>query len=545
MFLIEPLLSRSLESNIVNAVRILVKHLKVKVSTTSIKKKLLEHPDYPSLLSVSDSLASWKIPSLSFKAKRSQLNNFSTPFLVQIKEKNGTYFSVVSAMDDTKITLSDSMYNRHYEIGWDDFLVKWTNIVTVVESSVDSYDDKYLENRKSEKLRNISYYSGLGIIFTCFLFTTVLGIHNFGISALTGIGILITKLVGVYIGALLLWYEIDKNNLTIQKVCRAGKRKNCSAVLQSPVSKLFGIISWSELGFVYFLGGFLFLLSEVLSPSAISLSLLFSLLSFPYVVFSVIYQWKVVRQWCVLCLAVQFILFIDMIIGLFSGAYTYELISNISFILILKAVGFYVGLLISWVLLKPVFINSRESIKNKIELTKLRHNMQIYEAQLVKQRMVINDSNDLGFIFGNTNATHKLIKVCNPYCAPCANIHPEIHQLMEAIPELAVQIIFTASSKDDDSRSKPVKHFYAILEQYGPVYFEKSLDDWYMSKNKDYDSFAEKYPVEIPLNKYDSKLDEMSKWCKINNISYTPTIYINGYELPDMYSVGDLRYFIA
>jgi uncharacterized membrane protein len=527
-----------------NAVRILVQHLRVKISTTSIKNKLVEHPDYPSLLSISDSLASWKIASMSFKAEREHLSNLSTPFLVQITDKNETFFSVVSAVNDKRLIISDSIYNKHYEIGWDEFMSKWTNIVTVVESSEDSHDERYLANRKTERLRNIFYYAGLILVFAITSYVSFLSIQNLGSSAWAGIGLLVSKLFGVYIGALLLWYEIDKNNLTVQKVCKAGKNKNCTAVLQSSVSKIFGIISWSEIGFIYFLGGYLFLSSELLSPSAISLSLFFGLLALPYVVFSLIYQWRVVKQWCVLCLAVQGVLFADVVIGLSSGSYTFELINGVSLLLLIKAFVFYIGLFILWFLIKPLFISSKESLKNKVDFTKLKHNVQIFQAQIEKQRKVINDNNDLGFRFGNSNASHKLIKVCNPFCGPCASTHPEIHQLLEVMPELELQIIFTATSKEDDIKSKPVKHFYAILEQYGPVVLDKAVNDWYMAKEKNYVEFSEKYPVNIPLEKYNAKLDEMIEWCTANKITYTPTLYIDGYELPDMYSVSDLKYLL-
>ena len=114
----------------------------------------------------------------------------------------------------------------------------------------------------------------------------------------------------------------------------------------------------------------------------------------------------------------------------------------------------------------------------------------IFESQLLRQKGIINDNNLLGFVFGNPNATHKLIKVCNPFCGPCASTHLEIHQLLESMPDLQVQIIFTATSEGDDPRALPVKHFYAIEEEYGHDILDKALNDWYLSNEKDYNSFS-------------------------------------------------------
>jgi len=46
------------------------------------------------------------------------------------------------------------------------------------------------------------------------------------------------------------------------------------------------------------------------------------------------------------------------------------------------------------------------------------------------------------------------------------------------------------------------------------------------------------------LLKQDHKLKAMSTWCKDMDIAATPTYFLNGYQLPDAYSVEDLEYFL-
>ena len=41
-----------------------------------------------------------------------------------------------------------------------------------------------------------------------------------------------------------------------------------------------------------------------------------------------------------------------------------------------------------------------------------------------------------------------------------------------------------------------------------------------------------------------SKIDVMDTWCKATGIAYTPTIFLNGYELPNTYSIEDIEYFL-
>ena len=46
------------------------------------------------------------------------------------------------------------------------------------------------------------------------------------------------------------------------------------------------------------------------------------------------------------------------------------------------------------------------------------------------------------------------------------------------------------------------------------------------------------------LLQQNNKIENMDKWCKATGISFTPTIFINGYQLPDAYSIEDLQYFL-
>lgn len=42
------------------------------------------------------------------------------------------------------------------------------------------------------------------------------------------------------------------------------------------------------------------------------------------------------------------------------------------------------------------------------------------------------------------------------------------------------------------------------------------------------------------LQEQDTKIDAMHDWCKAEQITHTPTLFINGYQLPQEYSIEDL-----
>src|SRR5699024_12035574 len=113
------------------------------------------------------------------------------------------------------------------------------------------------------------------------------------------------SLIGMVVTGGLLWYEVDHQNPVLKKICTSGRNTNCGNVLQSKAAKLGGIISWSEIGFIYFSGGFLSLLLSGMSSDVMFLLGWLNVLAAPYVLFSIYYQWRIAREWCVLCLTVQ------------------------------------------------------------------------------------------------------------------------------------------------------------------------------------------------------------------------------------------------
>ena len=107
--------------------------------------------------------------------------------------------------------------------------------------------------------------------------------------------------------------------------------------------------------------------------------------------------------------------------------------------------------------------------------------------------------------------------------------------------KINLQILFTATTENFDRSGKPVRHLLALDEKYKDrKQIEKALGDWYLAKEKDYDSFAKKYPMNGELVTQTHKLEAMSDWCKKENIRHTPTIFVNGHELPSEYDVKDL-----
>ena len=68
--------------------------MKIPVSKTYIKKQLLSHPDYPSLLSITDTLTELRIENTAVQIQKDQLHEIPTPFIAHLEDGFGEFVTI-------------------------------------------------------------------------------------------------------------------------------------------------------------------------------------------------------------------------------------------------------------------------------------------------------------------------------------------------------------------------------------------------------------------------------------------------------------------
>ena len=71
------------------------------------------------------------------------------------------------------------------------------------------------------------------------------------------------------------------------------------------------------------------------------------------------------------------------------------------------------------------------------------------------------------------------------------------------------------------------------------------MDDWYLAEKKDYVVFANKYPMNRELKLQSDKIKPMRELCDKIEIAFTQTFFVKDYQLSEIYSVTDLKYFLS
>lgn len=518
--------------------------LGIKVPTAAIDTTLENHPEWPSLLCVSDALHGWKIPHAAAKDESLQPEQIPTPFLA-VTHHPERPFAIVTKVAENEVEVFQENYKRAISVKKDAFFQQWTGVYMLAEPTGDSgLQAGQTDYKKTQDQKTITVIAAIAIL-ALLGFCFVPHVWN-APSLATQIGaaiLFVLYIAGIGISSLLLWHEIDKGNPLLQKVCTGIAKTNCNAILNSKASKLLPWLSWSEVGFFYFAGGTLLLAMSGNAPWAIEYLAVISISALVYPVFSIYYQWRVAKQWCALCLAIQAILLLQFVAALVLVFPTDFSFVNIGAFLPLTIAYGMPALL--WYTMKPLLQRLYTAKQERRAYHRLKFNPDVFDALLKKQKAMQTSTNGMGIQLGAVDAPNMLVKVCNPYCGPCIQAHPKIEKLLEENENINVKIIFMAPDYPGELVHKTISHILAttkIVKDSQKI--NQVLDDWYLAEKKDYNVFAEKYPLNGEIEKTSTLVSDMNLWCINNNIDYTPTIFFNGHELPKEYDIEDVQYFL-
>jgi uncharacterized membrane protein len=528
--------------------------LKVDISNTTLAIEIENHPDYPSLLSISDVLKQIGIDNIGLRIDTKRFSEMPVPLIAQIKGKQtgDDFFTVVREVKETRVDFFDPESHKWKAIPKDLFLERSSGVVLLAEVSAGAGEKDYKIKVKQERQKKTGAFLAAFAIPALVVLSGVIALAQ-DRNVIFPFLFALLAVCGSIIGGLLLLYELDQHNPILQQICSSGKKVNCSSVLQSKASKVMGL-SWSVIGFTYFTGMLLLLLSEEMtSPRVLFVLAWLNTATLPYILFSVYYQWRIAKNWCILCLCVLFTLGMQFLVVATQNWYGSISPDMLNLTLAMKILVCFAFPLLAVKLIMPALEGAKEGKYFRTELQRLKNDKLVLGALLKKQKQVIADPRGLGITIGNPEAPYKIIKVCNPYCGPCGRAHKVIEEFVEHNPNLQVQIIFTATTSDLDHKKPPVKHLLAIAQRKDPAMTRKALDDWYLAPEKDYGAFAARYPMNGELQQQEARIAGMFAWCRAMKIESTPTFFISSagedsafsrfHQLPPAYSIADLRYF--
>ena len=286
--------------------------LNVKYTESFSNRYYNEHPHKYNLFGISKMLDNYGIENAGTKIenKTSDLFNIQTPFIAH----TSTDFVLVYRV--SKESIKYRWNGKDISITPSVFISLWSGIILLVESSPKSIEPNYNENRRKELLSNIQYF--LLLLISGFLFTLIF-INNHSFFSLEVITSFFINIIGVFFGILLVKKQFAIQSRYSDKICSMFKQADCNNILESKASKLWGIFSWSEIGLSYFISNILIFL---ILPAYINYYAIINIFILPYSFWSIWYQKYKAKQWCVLCLVIQILLWAIFFTNLFFNDIT-------------------------------------------------------------------------------------------------------------------------------------------------------------------------------------------------------------------------------
>ncbi|QDW24354.1 hypothetical protein FFJ24_005750 [Pedobacter sp. KBS0701] len=519
------------QSNSETVLSSLLKRLKVNVTPSTSKECLNKHPNFPSLLAISDCLNEWGINNEAYQVDKTSYaaDILPIPFIAHLPVNKGR-FILISKIENGYIHYTDEK-NKHSRFEEQEFLKLWDGVILSAEVQTESGENKYKQVLLQNTLRRLLFPVATIVFFI--LLGSIMSSQELNWLHLL---LIFIKLGGVAVSVLLLIHSINANNPLVQNLCGLAGKNDCNTILKSKASKITDWLSWSEVGFFYFAGTLLLIIT--VSSSLVILAWL-NLLALPYTVYSFSYQFRN-RNWCTLCCMVQILLITEALCFAISPIKYFDF--SIEDLMLTNVFLCFALPIIIWAFLKPFFLQAAQVLPLKQQLKKFKFNSDLFKQALKNQPRYAVDNDLMPIVLGNPDAETIITMVSNPYCGPCGNAHQTLSEWMKTRKDLQFKFLFTTADDDDDARTQVARHATALSQLRDKSIVENALEDWYHPSTK-YEDWILKYPVDLNKTVEDATARQ-KKWCELAEIEFTPTILINGFKLPDPYRLEDIKYLI-
>lgn len=520
--------SLNMKSPLAHLVSRVLKKNKIHFNKEELDFQIQSHPSYPSLHSITGVLDHFNIESVAAQVpvESETLHQLPKCFIAQITSNQSTV--LVSVEQNQQIHTIDGNGRRDV-FSEDQFLEVFTGVIIAIEKS----EKNEVIHDKEKRFSTMNILFGLIILFFAlllFLFKT----------SPASISYIILTLLGTIISISILKQEYGVSTFIGDTFCTEGDEKNdCDAVLSSKGAVIFRDYKLSDISLLYFSGILIITFVSIIIRSEPTFPYILSLLALPITLYSIYYQYRVVKKWCLLSLGVVSVLWGQALIAFLVGGYFHQLVKDN----LVMSLLFFSMVLLAWRLIKPVILDSIALRDEKITFLKFKKNYTLFESLLSKSKQLDTKIENIKeIVLGNQSSELELLMVTNPLCGYCKPIHKSIHNILEkygGIIKIRIRFNVNTDSKKGEAASiaSRILELYELKDDY-----IEAMDDIYGQTSPE--RWLKKWGNTIDVDSYMTILEEQKNWCINNQINFTPEILINGKAYPKEYNREDIVFFI-
>ncbi len=477
------------------------------------------HPNYPSLYAITDTFNLLSIENFALKIPKEQIEELPKEFLA-IYDNH----LVLVNKTDSKISIENEKLKKK-QLSYSDFLASWNGIIIAIEPNIKitSLTNKKIASWLLYTLPFIALIS-LSIYYNEYNFKTL--------------SYLLISLTGFIISVFILQEKFGIKNEITTKFCNINPNASCNSVITSKNSKINQYFNFTDLPLLFFSISFL---SILIQPKQSSLLVCFiSLCSIPIILYSLWLQKFQLKKWCVLCVAVSFLIVTQSIVFVFTTS-SFNNIFQINLYIIL-----FLTIIVTsfWSFLKPI-LDKKYNLKTaNTELNKFKRDFSLFQF-LSKNIDEYDDFEKLkGISFGNENASTQLTLILSPSCGHCHTAFKNGYELFQTFPEKThLNILFNINPDNKENPSRVIVESLLSLNEQNPQQAQEAIIDWHINQIG-LEKWKKKWFIGVLSMSVNHKIEEQYNWCLKNEFNYTPIKIINGKQFPEKYEINELKYFM-
>ena len=479
----------------------------------------LSHPNYPSLFAITDSLDVLSIENLAIKVPKEQFIDLPESFLALY---NG---NIVLTKKTNKSVIIENDTEKQQKLTFNEFLSGWEEVIIAIEPNVNPILKKEMTNTKWGFF--ILPFIALVLVSTTFM--------NYNLNSIV---LLSTSIIGFILSVFIVQEKFGIKTELTSKLCNINPNVSCDSVIKSEKSEINKWIGFSDLPLLFFS---ISILSILIQPEFSNKIVAFiSLLAVPAIAYSIWLQKFEIKKWCVLCLAVSFVIVLQSVVFTLGNE------TGFNYVITDFRIFIFSTILLSsiWFSLKPIIQNKIKFEKEANELMRFKRNFDVFQF-LSKDIEEYDDFEKLtGIEFGNKNAATQITLILSPTCGHCHKAFEEAYALFQKYSEKThVTILFNINPENEDNTFRIVVETLLALNEQDPEKAKEAIIDWHINR-LELENWKRKWIIESPHLLINKQLQNQYYWCLKNEFNYTPVKIINNNLFPEGYEIKELKYFI-
>ncbi len=508
------------DKHLIDMIRSYLKRENYQINIDDLGLQLLSNQSFPSVKSITDTLDYFGVKNIAVNIPKSALEQLPRHFMAVMHDRANAIVFVTRSGKGVKVFKTDGSSET---LSQEDFCEQWTGTIIAIEGNTDK------KTGFSVSLNNAQIPLALLVIGALLV--------NLVPFNLQGLIYTLLGTFGLIISYFLVQEDLGIYNGTTAKICNSTNANlSCDEVVKSKNAKLFNIFSLSDISIVYFTG--ILLLNSLLGFDH-RFFLLLSLISLPFVLYSLYSQAFVLKKWCPLCLMVGAVLVAQFVASL--NIPLTDLMPDLAFGL--KGTIVLISAYLFWLYFKSLVQDHHDLKQTQTEYLKFKRSENLFPgllAQHPRGASVLPDDT-VKVAFGNPQAPLTFYTVTNPFCGHCTSTFEVFDQLLATRgDQFQLHLVFSVPSDQEQPSTQIAQRIIELYEKR-PDRAYKALSDWYAKKK------VKAWQSEFGLPEGDAsfkRILENKEWCRTNNVQGTPTTFIGQYMYPTAYAIQDLLFLI-